>query len=165
MKKCDKCSKPAVYHITEIRDGEPEELHFCEHHFHEFMKQSGNDVETEEVSPLPDVVDELDDDDEIDDLVCPICGTTYKQFRETGRFGCPHDYAVFRERLLPLLDNIHGETAHAGKRPKRAPDGAAKETELIRLRRELGVAIDREDYEAAAAIRDQINDFGQEVDT
>ena len=80
----------------------------------------------------------------------------FVEFRNTGRLGCPHDYARFREDLLPLLENIHGETRHVGKTPRNLPLNRQKEAELVQLRKQLAQAVTKEDYEAAARLRDKI---------
>lgn len=162
MKKCNTCPKPAVYHITEVRGGDVrKELHFCEEHFHDYMTKVENPA-AEEDSGVPQAIQDLADDAEAkqaDDTSCPNCGITFREFREHGRFGCPLDYDVFREQLIPLLENIHGETEHVGKRPKNSPAGSRGQYELIRLRRELADAVEQEDYERAAKLRDQIQAF------
>jgi len=162
MKKCNACAKPAVYHITEVREGEvKKELHFCEDHFHEYMTRLDNPT-AEDESGVPQAIQDLADDAEAklaDDVSCPNCGITFREFREHGRFGCPLDYDVFREQLLPLLENIHGETEHTGKVPKHAPAGSRQHYDLIRLRRELAAAVEQEAYETAARLRDQIQSF------
>ena len=91
-----------------------------------------------------------------DKQVCPICQITFLEFRNSGRLGCPYDYEVFRDELMPLLENIHGETRHSGKVPKRAPRNTQQQTTLIQLRNELKRAVAAEDYEAAARLRDKI---------
>ena len=55
-----------------------------------------------------------------DKLSCPICRMTFQDFKNTGRLGCPYDYEVFREELMPLLENIHEVAGHAGKVPKKS---------------------------------------------
>ena len=158
MKKCQQCSKPATLHITEIRDGEVQALHLCESCAQDYWH---NDVETSETeesnSPFP--VKMMDDElDELDSLICPQCGISFKQFRVQGRLGCPHDYIAFEAELVPLLENIHGDTPqHCGKAPQRAPDASQRQFKLIRLRNDLRSAVDLEKYEEAAQIRDEIS--------
>src|ERR1700687_2850890 len=113
--KCQKCTKAATLHITElVTEEQVEELHLCEECAHKYLyspphqKQSG--------SKLPP----LTQDDESDGPAmrtreCDVCGRKFVDFRNTGRLGCPHDYQAFREELTPLLENIHGETRHCGK--------------------------------------------------
>jgi protein arginine kinase activator len=85
-----------------------------------------------------------------------VCGIKFVEFRNTGRLGCPHDYQEFREELTPLLENIHGETAHRGKVPRRQPQNKETQSELMQLRKQLLQAVTREAYEEAARLRDRI---------
>lgn len=87
---------------------------------------------------------------------CPQCGLKFVEFRNTGRLGCAYDYQEFREELLPLLENIHGETKHCGKTPRRLPQSKQAQNELVQLRNRLKQAISKEDYEEAARLRDHI---------
>ena len=88
---------------------------------------------------------------------CPKCGITYAEFRTRGRLGCPHDYETFLGELLPLLERIHhGGLQHLGKSPASMDGRSESERELIELRRALSEAIQREQYEEAARLRDRI---------
>ena len=160
MKKCGRCSKPAVLHITELRQGDVKALHLCEVCAKEYLSQSP----AEQVEPTPDDVtsESADDLDGIDQQSCPSCGITFKDFRAGGRLGCPQDYTVFEDELLPLLENINGETDHCGKVPKRAPDSSQRQVKLIKLRSDLRVAVEEERYEVAAKIRDEIQSISSE---
>ena len=71
-------------------------------------------------------------------------------------------YVCFADELEPLIVNIHGEIKHVGKRPKRVHVSTDERTELIRLRRDMQDAVEREDYERASELRDQIQKFEQE---
>jgi protein arginine kinase activator len=86
-------------------------------------------------------------------LTCPYCGTKYGEFHTLGQLGCPADYEAFHTGLLPLLQRIHGSTEHSGKCPRRV---SRPQAELIRLRRELRSAVELEDFEEAARLRDLI---------
>ncbi len=168
MKKCTRCqNKPATLHITDIQEGVVEALHLCQSCAEEYFANAEQDSSTDEpdsfVDNLPEMTDSESESD-YSDLICPNCGTSFHDFRSKGRLGCPHDYITFEEELLPLLENIHGHTQHVGKYPKRAPDASRKQFELIRLRNELNLAVEDEDYEEAARIRDLINDVDQEPD-
>ena len=153
MKKCGRCSKPAVLHITELRQGEVQALHLCESCAKEYLSQS---PEEQEKVPAGASADSEPDLDEMIHQDCPNCGISFKEFRAGGRLGCPHDYTVFEDELLPLLENIHGETEHCGKVPKRAPDSSHRQFKLIKLRTDLRTAVEDERYEEAARIRDEI---------
>lgn len=163
MKKCSRCNKPATLHITELRQGTVQALHLCEACAQEYLNNATID-ETEPESVLQKFGEYEDDDsDALEELVCPSCGITFREFRRQGRLGCPHDYVAFEEELLPLLENIHGETQHVGKFPKRAPDASKRQYELIRLRNELKAAVEDEAYETAARLRDEIQAMEAEL--
>jgi protein arginine kinase activator len=93
---------------------------------------------------------------------CDTCGITWAEFRQTGLFGCEGDYQLFEKDLTPLLQRAHeGATHHVGKVPaRRGASGVPmkKRSDVSRLRKELQRAVDAEDYEAAARLRDQIKE-------
>ena len=164
--KCQKCEKPATFHITELAEGKPEELHLCEDHAREYLTSSGSEpvsagsmaaVLAQQMAQQMAVGQTAEELAELDQQACPVCGITFYEFRSQGRLGCPHDYVCFQPQLEPLILNIHGEAEHTGKSPQRCPEGGAERTQLIRLRREMKEAVDTEDYERASEIRDQIH--------
>ncbi|MEO6809685.1 MAG: UvrB/UvrC motif-containing protein [Isosphaeraceae bacterium] len=161
--KCQKCVKPATYHITEIEHGKPRELHLCDEHARIYLTGPGEPSEptiSEMAKGL--VAGKTREPSAADKQACPLCQITFREFRDSGRLGCPHDYEVFRNELMPLLENIHDDTRHAGKVPRRAPRTSQRQSELMELRNKLKRAVAAEDYEAAARFRDQIKTTEQE---
>ncbi|MBI2874716.1 MAG: UvrB/UvrC motif-containing protein [Firmicutes bacterium] len=94
---------------------------------------------------------------------CPGCGMTFEHFRDTGRLGCGRCYQVFKDQLSTLLRRIHGKSRHAGKVPARAAGILTARRNLEQLREALGRKIEEEDFEAAAALRDQIRRLEREL--
>ena len=90
------------------------------------------------------------------DLTCENCGLTFEEFSRLGRFGCGQCYRTFRERLQPLLRKIHGSSLHRGKLPPMLSEDATVIKEQERLEQELRHAIDSEDFERAADLRDKL---------
>src|SRR5205085_4106074 len=163
--KCQQCEKPATFHITELTGGQPQEIHLCESCAKTYLTQG--EPGAAPVAPtlasvlakqlqLGKAAEELA---QLDQRACPVCGITFYEFRNQGRLGCPHDYVFFERELTPLIANIHGETQHAGKRPRGHQASTDEQTELIRLRREMEEAKQKEHYERAAQIRDKIRDL------
>src|ERR1700757_2381206 len=151
--KCQKCHNPATLHITEVLGDEQfEELHLCEECANKYLYEPQKAQKGGEMGQL----DKGDDASELNQRQCPICGIKFVEFRNSGRLGCPHDYEEFREELSPLLENIHGETRHCGKAPRRLPQNKQTQSELILLRNRLKQAVTKEDYEEAARLRDRI---------
>ncbi len=163
--KCEHCEKPATFHITELTDPqEPQELHLCEDHARLYLHQSEPDepaapigladaLKSQAQFKVGETAEELA---RLDQQACPVCGITFYEFRNAGRLGCPYDYVCFAEDLEPLIVNIHGETKHTGKTPRHGVQDVDRQTEVIRLRREMKEAVDKEDYEQASRLRDEI---------
>ena len=93
-------------------------------------------------------------------LRCPDCGIRLVDLRKTGRVGCARCYETFRKQILPLLKRVHGAVEHTGSRPA----GAAPRIELNQLREDLRRAIEAEDFEQAARLRDRIGTGGSRTD-
>ncbi len=153
--KCLRCPKQATLHITEVLgEDRYEEVHLCEECAKKYLyepqqkKPTGGPFGTGAV-----------DEDASGGPKCPSCGMTFLEFRNHGRFGCPHDYDAFREELLPLLERIHNETRHAGKTPRRAPRNKTTQAELTKLRLRLQALVTEENYEEAARVRDRIKEL------
>jgi protein arginine kinase activator len=161
--KCDNCNKTATVHLTEIRNGKKLEKHLCE----SCAAQEGmpikqhtpiNELLTNFVLAHSGIQKEAA-------VACPQCGITWAEFRQSGLLGCEHDYELFERELTPILQRAHdGANHHTGKTPaRRTGAGAAaatarKQVDLSRLRRELAKAVETEDYERAAKLRDQIRE-------
>lgn len=143
-------------HLTEIVNGKKREKHFCQEcaEKQELLKQQ----ELNLTAILQSVIGQHvgGQTDELSRLTCPTCGIKYMEFKAAGRFGCPHDYQVFREPLLPLLERIHRGNRHVGKIPAHALKHQALQGELRELRQQLRTAVEQEAYEEAARLRDLI---------
>jgi protein arginine kinase activator len=154
---CEKCQKRvATVHLTEILDASHKrEIHLCAECAAEqgiaIQAPSGIDILTGLIGQQ--VGKELA---AMAGVRCPSCGHTFLAFRTGGLLGCPRDYEVFAKGLMPLLERMHGATEHVGKAPKTAGRDARRRSELAQLRRHLKRAIDQEQFERAAELRDAI---------
>lgn len=96
-------------------------------------------------------------------FVCSTCGATLQDFRESGRLGCPDCYRTLGSPLRELLRRLHGATRHAGERYN--PPGVITESPSPErrgpgeLRDQLRRAIESENFELAAQLRDQLKDL------
>lgn len=159
---CQICNKSeATIHLTEITDGVRTEMHLCE----DCAAEQGIAVKSQ--MPINELLSSLlasapADDDELlgaskKELSCPHCGFTLDHFRKEAVLGCPYDYEVFEKSLSPIIEKAHdGKTVHCGKIPSKTPKDTKKQTELLNLRQQLEAAVQAEDYELAAKLRDKI---------
>ena len=91
-------------------------------------------------------------------LRCSLCGKSFSDIAESGRVGCAECYVTFYDKLLPTLRKIHGKTTHQGKVPESFTETVgAPQIDVNDLKEQLKLAIEREDFELAAQLRDEIN--------
>jgi protein arginine kinase activator len=159
--QCQICSKrTATIHLTEITAGQRTELHICE------QCASEQGIATHSQMSINELLSHLlavqPSDEEMfgpaeREQVCPTCGFTLDRLRKEGTLGCPHDYEVFEQALLPLIERAHGgKSSHCGKVPTKLPTDTRKFVKLSQLRKQLEEAVREEDYERAAKLRDQM---------
>ena len=160
--KCDKCSKPATVHLTEILSGKQIVKHLCEQ-----CAAQNNELVPKAHAPINELLTNFvlahSGLQKEGTLTCEHCGMTWAEFRQGGMLGCEHDYVAFDKELTPLLQRAHENgTHHVGKTPLRKSNGgdtpaaAKQQVDVTRLRRELVKAVESEDYERAAKLRDEI---------
>ena len=162
--QCQICKKKtATIHLTEIADGLRTEVHMCEHCAQEQGIAAKSQISVNEL--LSSLLAAQPADDELfgpseHQTPCPHCGFTLDQFRKAGVLGCPYDYEVFEKSLLPLIERAHdGKTSHCGKAPSKISQPTKKQIERSNLRRQLEAAVQNEDYELAAKLRDKMKKY------
>jgi len=162
--RCQICKdKEATIHLTEITEGVRTEIHVCERcavsqGITVKGQMSINELLGSLLASAPADEDILGDEEK--ELLCPHCGFTLDQFAKEAVLGCPYDYEVFEKSLMPLIKKAHDDkTTHCGKVPSKAPADTKKHMELLTLRQQLQRAVQAEDYERAAELRDKIDPY------
>ena len=85
---------------------------------------------------------------------------TFAEFKRLGRVGCAECYSAFHDQLQPLVRRIHGSAQHVGRTIHGGRKQAHVKVNVQKLRDALSRAIQQEDYERAAALRDQLAKSG-----
>jgi protein arginine kinase activator len=157
--KCDKCDRPATYHSVEIVNGKKIEKHLCEYHAAE--EGLTFKVAHKPINELLTNFVKMHSQDPTaggpTELACDHCGLTYAEFQERSLLGCPSCYTAFARPLDVLLARTHeGATDHHGKIPSQSGFGEQHQQQLMRMRKRLEEAVEAEDYELAAHLRDEI---------
>lgn len=93
---------------------------------------------------------------------CPACGFRWSDFERMHRMGCPACYQAHAQEILGTIIRLQPGLEHHGRRPKVARDPRAR---LEEARRDLRIAQEKEDFETAAALRDEIIGLEQALQT
>lgn len=168
---CDMCHKNnSTVHLTEIIDNQVTELHLCE----ECARKKSAEMEqhfglADLLAGLADFGKSVADVKGGEIVKCKNCGLTFEDFKKIGRLGCSECYSAFKSNLEPLLKRIHGSTHHIGKAPAGKAPGKMKVVtkakakieapELMQLKERLQKAIQLEEFEEAAKLRDKIREL------
>lgn len=176
---CQNCGdKEANVSYTQIINGIKKEMALCDTCAKKLGLQSLDfNMPIHFSNFLGDFLEEYEDSSFLPSFVkqahpkCDICQMEYERFLKNGMFGCPECYEVFSDRIEPILKNLHGNTRHIGRIPKRIEKKSKVEepkevktekfvnkskTEIEILKEELKQAIKEENYEQAAVLRDKI---------
>lgn len=154
---CDQCGeRDASVHLTTIVDNEVKQQHLCEKCAAERGVETTVSVPKHPLSAFLHEV-QAQAAASTDAGKCTFCGTTMSDFRASGRWGCSHCYTAFEPSMRELLRRVHGNAKHAGRtyQPP-APTLDANATILGELKDRLRRAIESEQFEVAADLRDKI---------
>ena len=164
---CEKCKKAeAVTHIRQNINGELTEMHLCENCAAEitgsFESQYGK-LFSDFGFGLDSMLGSIFGQDFLSENLlskpeekCKMCGSTLSAIRKSGNVGCSECYRTFRSELMPLIQRIHGKTVHSGKIPESAEGEISLKNRIAELEKELKKAVDEQNFEKAAEIRDEI---------
>jgi protein arginine kinase activator len=155
--------REATVHLTQIAGAKMQKVDLCE----ECAKTKG--VNDPTGFSLADLLMGLGASQELaqtsggQELKCARCGFTQADFKKTGRLGCPECYKTFGEGLDGLLKSMHKGTHHVGKVPESLRQTRELSDRLMSLHKKLAAAIEQEDFENAARLRDEIKKMTAEL--
>jgi len=142
---CANCQKnEATVHLTEIEGNQVVKVHLCA----DCARSKG--VAIPVTQALANLIANLPAQEETDAaaVACPKCGLTLADYRQSGRLGCGECYRAFSVPLGELISRLQQGESHTGKRP--GGEGPTRE----QIAAALAAAVEREDYEQAARLRD-----------
>ncbi len=90
---------------------------------------------------------------------CSLCGSTFAFIQKNGKVGCSKCYESFASYLEPTLKRLHGTAAHRGRVPHKYMEKLSAKREAEQLEAELKSAVEREEYEKAAELRDKLREI------
>lgn len=154
--KCENCGQnEASIHMVRIDNGAAREYLLCNSCAAQYGMATGS-------YSLKDILSTFMQVQQPSPRACSNCGSTLADIKRTGFVGCEQCYTDLRQELLPMIQAIHGSTAHVGGGAGRlGSSNTAGEVDALKSR--LLAAIEQEHYEEAAQLRDRIRSL-QSVD-
>ena len=164
---CDNCKKrESTVHIKKLMNGTKQEYSLCETCANELKEMSFVDISSIGLSNtftvqdllggIIDYVNQSSKTPVVNIPTCKNCGMSYTEFKKTGLMGCSECYESFKDSLIPIIKRVQGNIEHVGKIPKKSGKEIVGKRLLMNLKEELNKAINLEEYEKAAEIRDKI---------
>lgn len=161
---CQNCKKnEATTHIKRVINGEATQSHLCS----ACAQSLGyNNFFDDFTFNLPSLFSGFFDDSmlalsESRLERCEICGSSFDDIIKSGNVGCANCYEKFYSKLLPSIQGIHGRVKHAGSVPQSTadvvvPKEKTTEEKIADMQKEMGKAIEEQNFERAAVLRDEI---------
>lgn len=161
---CQNCKKnEATTHIKRVINGEATQTHLCS----ACARSLGYNNFFDDFSfNLPSLFSGFFDDSllalsesRLDR--CEFCSSTFDDIIKSGTVGCANCYEKFYSKLLPSIQRIHGKARHAGTVPENKtetvmPKEKTAEEKIKDMQNEMAKAIEEQNFERAAILRDEI---------
>lgn len=164
---CQRCHRSeAVIRYAEVVDGRVSHLMLCPACHAEVVQGGSAGFEIAGKAPLRRVrsARSMAEDPATALESCPSCGVEWHEILDRSRVGCAQCYDNFAPKLRTVLRDMHIGTRHIGKRPRFDDSRERFRSELQTKRSLLRSALDAEDYEEAARLRDGIRDLEAALD-
>lgn len=158
--RCEICGKKqAVLHIQQIVGREKMDFHLCEVCARKRGIASGKDRVDLSIGNLLSGLVKMKRKKEPAGRTCLRCGSTWDQIQNRKKLGCSECYTVFNKDILSVLGGEQKSRSYQGKYPKRLAHFKTYLVDVLKLKEGLKDALRKEDYEAAARLRDRIREM------
>ncbi len=130
---CESCARSQGIHTDHIREPQASDLYAS-------LLSPGTGMEIE--------------DPDFDQ--CSGCGTSWAQLRRSGEAGCERCYSVFAGEIARMLALQPHETFHRGSLPDSLETFRTLIVDRENLKERLRRAVEHEEFERAATLRDEL---------
>lgn len=156
MMLCDNCLKrEATVRYEENINGERKKVNLCKECSDKLGIFNINFIDNMFMSFFDDPINIESEKLKEKDRNCPKCGYSFFDYVNTGLLGCSTCYETFKDKLEPVLHKLHGKTYHI-KLKERTNKNDRNNSSIEELQEKLKQSIEKEEYEKAAVIRDEI---------
>jgi len=148
--KCDLCGADgAKYKYYEVYSDNVREINICE----ECARKKGVDVKNKDDSSISK------------NKVCPTCGLTFSEYKNSKQLGCINCYKTFYDQIQIYLKDSQLDLVHKGKEPVTNTKVLSVKKEILELKQKLENFVEEEKFEEAVELRDRIEERKKELKT
>jgi protein arginine kinase activator len=148
--KCELCgADSAKYKYYEVDSDTVREIDICE----QCAREKGVGIKSKEDSVM------------IESGVCPACGLTFREYKDSGSLGCVECYKSFNDQIKVFLKESQLGVKHKGKEPIRNSKVIFVKKEILEMKKELDNYVEDEKFEEAVKLRDKIEARKEELRT
>lgn len=169
---CERCHKQlATLKYTEVVNGKAYKRNLCERCLKELQADANSGFEVSGSAPSPKGIfasrsSAAKSEQQLEakgKQVCQACGMRLSIVLKSNTVGCPDCYGAFKEEIEPVLRERHTALLHRGKIPRLEDNRTRLRLNLQSKRALLRSALRTEEYEQAAALRDEIRSLEQMI--
>jgi protein arginine kinase activator len=148
--KCDLCgANNAKYKYYEVNSDTVREINLCK----KCAREKGVDIKSKEDSKV------------VETGVCPVCGLTFREYKESRSLGCAECYKTFKDQIKAFLKESQLGILHKGKKPVRNSEVIVVKKEILEMKKKLDNYVEDEKFEEAVKLRDKIEARKEELKT
>jgi len=165
---CQKCHKNlATARYAEVVDGKVTDVHLCAACLRKLQEEAGTGFELSGPTPTARFPARPPRPRRRSKVrrTCRSCGTELARVQDSAQVGCITCYDVFARDIEAMLTTLHGAVRHRGKAPHVDDARTRLRADLQDKRALLRMALETEDYEDAAALRDGIRRMELDLST
>jgi protein arginine kinase activator len=146
--KCELCgANNAKYKYYEVDSDTIREINICE----QCAREKGVDIKNKEDSVV------------IENGICPACGLTLKEYKESNSLGCLECYKSFKDQIKASLKESQLGVLHKGKEPVGNSEVIFVKKEILEMKKKLDGYVENEKFEEAVKLRDKIEERKEEL--
>ncbi len=156
---CDFCSDTATIFLTQVTGEELKKICLCEDcsRNKELMTEKGLiQAFADNLIPLAGDGNDIGMEDVTMPSLSCECGFSLGDLSSTGRLGCSECYHTFQDVLEGKILSLHRGGEHTGKEIEIPIDKKSLEKKIAKIKGSLEDAINSEDFELAASLRDDL---------
>ncbi len=108
------------------------------------------------ITKLLNKYDKNKKNEELNYLSCPYCGKKLSEIQKDKKIGCINCFLCFKSEITNILRKVKTNIKYTGKVQNAVPKEFSQKLSILELKQKLQKALNAEEYEQAALLRDEL---------